>query len=500
MMERINTSPKVIQDIDVQSSQLCSYDCKMNKVDILVNRDSNADQLEHQGAGGRQPGGPASRKFFIDCGGNVASSVVLFRETYPDAEDFYIYSFELDARLCPYFAGYTNHTLYCPVAVSNVTGELTAYAEAAWYPGKYVNGEDKQWGGGSLFVSKNESTRQDGGERMLSYREKIPAIDLSLWLQEHFNQEDYVILKLDVEGAEYQILRKMLTDGTIHLVDKLYGEYHNDQPTGNSDRERLQIKADLKAKGYHMLRWIGERKTYHDFEFLHPPKVLDPKIAPMAGGPIISKCGQTGHDRNQVAIVISIGMGQKMARRVVAALKAHTKNIPCTLFVYGDFVEQFPEQVKDWSNYCNIGIRGHGPHLDTVWRNLNYYYSRMSVVSAVLRLKRIGIEPIYLFPPALTNHTVTIAKKYGIWLVQPNVQFPPRTEPMLSEESYYNFRDVERVPKALRIIHERLSRDQGGIISLDTDVFDSYMISVFLFDYLFENSGFNLVDLKQCYD
>jgi len=38
--------------------------------------------------------------------------------------------------------------------------------------------------------------------------------------------EDYLCLKVDVEGAEYEIFPKMLRDGTISLVDELYAEFH----------------------------------------------------------------------------------------------------------------------------------------------------------------------------------------------------------------------------------------------------------------------------------
>ncbi|XP_070580590.1 uncharacterized protein [Ptychodera flava] len=505
--ENITNSPVVRQQIDINSNQLCACQCNGNemkeqdlqaKPEGFVAKNDNGVNKGNDVILGKRFRKP--RKFFIDCGGNVASSVVLFKETYPDAADFYIHSFELDDRLCPYFAPFKNHTLHCPVAVSNVTGEITAYAEAAWFPGKSVGGEDKQWGGGSIFVSKNESVRKDGGERMLSYRKKVPAVDLSSWLREHVTQEDYLILKLDVEGAEYGILRKMLTEGTIQLVDKLYGEYHSDQPTGADDKEKSQIKADLKVKKQSMLRWIGERKTYHDFEFLHPTKVLESRYAPNAANVVISKCGMTSRDRNQVAIVIEVGMNKKPAIWLIETIRAYKKKFPCTIFVYGDFATQYPQLVRDWSIDFDIGVRGSSPQLEHIWENLNYYYTRMSIIGGAMRLSEIGMEPVFILPQRQSNHTVRIAQKHGYWVVDPNASFPPRKGTQFTEENYFKYRDVERVPRALRSISDALLRDQGGIISLDADLFDSYMISVFLLDYLFENSQFQLVGLKDCYD
>ena len=54
----------------------------------------------------------------------------------------------------------------------------------------------------------------------MGVRPTIPVIDLSAWIKSHLTIEDYVIFKLDVEGAEYDILRKMLKDGTFEWIDK----------------------------------------------------------------------------------------------------------------------------------------------------------------------------------------------------------------------------------------------------------------------------------------
>ena len=48
----------------------------------------------------------------------------------------------------------------------------------------------------------------------------MPTIDLSEWIKKHTTKDDYVILKLDVEGAEFGILDKMLEDGTFEWIDK----------------------------------------------------------------------------------------------------------------------------------------------------------------------------------------------------------------------------------------------------------------------------------------
>ncbi len=56
---------------------------------------------------------------------------------------------------------------------------------------------------------------------------EVPCFDLSRWIRDSFELTDEIILKLDVEGAEYAILDKLIRDGTIKYVNILCGELHD---------------------------------------------------------------------------------------------------------------------------------------------------------------------------------------------------------------------------------------------------------------------------------
>jgi FkbM family methyltransferase len=62
----------------------------------------------------------------------------------------------------------------------------------------------------------------------------IPCIDFSLWLLRMFGLADDVTVKMDIEGAEYDILEKMMADRSILLVRKLICEWHYDRFPGIS--------------------------------------------------------------------------------------------------------------------------------------------------------------------------------------------------------------------------------------------------------------------------
>ncbi|XP_019647522.1 PREDICTED: uncharacterized protein LOC109487863 [Branchiostoma belcheri] len=438
------------------------------------------------------------RKFFLDCGANVASSVQLFRETYPNGHEYVIHSFELDERLAPYFAPYPDHVLHCPVAVSDNDGTMTAFSESAWAPDKGKNNnKDMQWGGGTLYVDEKEKKdTASGGIRKLSHRKTVPTVDLSQWIQRNFAIDDHIIFKLDVEGAEYTILKKMLQEDTFRWIDKFYGEFHPGQPTGWSKEQKSKLMEDLKKNKIKQESWAAETQTYGDMDKLHTSKV--PAETPGTAGNVYTSCGPSNSSvPARVALVVQVGMNAKMAHRLIDTIQAHTSHIPLSLFVHGDFAELFPDMVLHWSINHTIGVREGHPyppgHFDMVHPN----WIRTNLIMSVLRLQELDIQPAYYLPVKVNDQMKDVAKKTDLRIVQPTVAFPPASGTLLTYDNYYRFRDVERVPKALRIISSALGKT-GGILVLDSDHPDSYMNSVFLLDYLVENSGFQLVRIEDC--
>lgn len=54
-----------------------------------------------------------------------------------------------------------------------------------------------------------------------------PVVDFVSWLTANFRQEDYVIVKMDIEGAEFEVLMTLLNSGFGCLVDVLAWECHD---------------------------------------------------------------------------------------------------------------------------------------------------------------------------------------------------------------------------------------------------------------------------------
>ncbi|XP_066283493.1 uncharacterized protein [Branchiostoma lanceolatum] len=378
---------------------------------------------------------------------------------------------------------------------------MTAYTEATWYPGRALKrGVDMQWGGGSLFVSGREKMRKGtGGQRLFSYRHTVRTIDLSKWIRENTNQEDYVIFKLDVEGAEFGILKKMLADGTFKWVDKYYGEFHLNQAVkGWSKVSKKNLIQHMKNKGIasSMASWSAETRQYNDLDELHPPSQV-PIDTPGEPGSVYSSCPVSPSQTPRLTLAVQVGMNAKAARKLVATMAAHPGSIPLTLFVYGDFVELFPDLVRDWARNFTIGMRENQPFPLGHFILQKYRWIRYSLVSSIERHRDAGLHPAYYLPDNVTDTIIQASKSRGLRLVQPMARFPPTEGTLLTAENYYSYRDVERVPKAERIISEQLG-DRGGILCLDSDHPDSYMISVFLLDYLVQKSNYEILSMDKC--
>jgi len=71
--------------------------------------------------------------------------------------------------------------------------------------------------GSSVYKTKKRVSRKSVTKQ---------TVDLSRFIRDTVSDDDYLILKMDIEGAEYEVLLKMIKDGTLKMVDELIVEFH----------------------------------------------------------------------------------------------------------------------------------------------------------------------------------------------------------------------------------------------------------------------------------
>jgi FkbM family methyltransferase len=78
---------------------------------------------------------------------------------------------------------------------------------------------------------------------------EVECIDLSEFIRENYSKTDHIVMKLDVEGAEYPILEKMIADGTIEYLNEVYIEWHQRlMKTPQNEREIIEKMQSLNIK------------------------------------------------------------------------------------------------------------------------------------------------------------------------------------------------------------------------------------------------------------
>ena len=147
-------------------------------------------------------------KYFIDAGANNSCSARLFRAKYDKYMEYYIYSFEVDPRFVNCFKGIPNLT-FINKAVWVEDGEALFYLDY-----------DPSMAGGSLIKEK-KSGKLDKQHPII-----VETIDFSKWVLSTFSSADEIILKMDIEGAEYPVLEKMINSGSFDYIKELWIEWH----------------------------------------------------------------------------------------------------------------------------------------------------------------------------------------------------------------------------------------------------------------------------------
>jgi len=188
------------------------------------------------------------RKVFIDGGANVGQSIEAFCNHYPNAEEYEIHSFE---------ASQDDMNILKPLnRVANefrdrVKG-IDVHNKAIWVHDGEVTFCDS--GNESSFVWPVDMSKSTiaGSNKYCEKGQKnvnVECVDISNWIKSNFSKEDHIVLKLDIEGGEYDVIPKMLEAGALEYVDKLFCEIHGIKCHYTFDQSMSLINIANEATG-----------------------------------------------------------------------------------------------------------------------------------------------------------------------------------------------------------------------------------------------------------
>lgn len=200
-----------------------------------------------------------SRYIFIDLGAYNGDSIKEFMdlskandstrffqsppELPVEASEFEIYAFEPNPKFFPDLAKLAEQ--YNIVEVHNAA----AWTDEGIHDFAIDPSPDLPYGS-TLMKSKKELwSKAEKSDSIV----KLHTIDFSEWIKQF--KDDYVIVKSDIEGAEFPVLEKMLKDGTHKIMDQLWCEFHPnklvDYTTDYKDDLVARLRKDIKVEEWH---------------------------------------------------------------------------------------------------------------------------------------------------------------------------------------------------------------------------------------------------------
>lgn len=111
-------------------------------------------------------------------------------------------------------------------------GPEDSFFEMKWHSSNYMNG-----GGNVLGV--------DYGSPKHVFH--VPVIDLSKWIIENFSKNDYIYVKMDIEGMEFLLVKALIESGALDYVDEMDIEWHGRFDVPGKEWEQ-QLKETILRK------------------------------------------------------------------------------------------------------------------------------------------------------------------------------------------------------------------------------------------------------------
>jgi len=201
----------------------------------------------------------AHRKFYVDIGANNGDSITSFLG-YPKPNGFgnmepegagggwTVWAFEMNPRHVPSLQEMQKRMLELGAAAGI---ELYAPAALSVAEGSVEFRHDRLGDlEGAMSIVKDALSADNGPP------EVVPAMDLvQMFRAAGVSEADRVIIKLDVEGAEYEIIRHWARTGLLLLIDDLHVEFHASNPQIFG---REGPAHDIAARKESAIRWLLE--------------------------------------------------------------------------------------------------------------------------------------------------------------------------------------------------------------------------------------------------
>ena len=83
---------------------------------------------------------------------------------------------------------------------------------------------------------------------------KVESVDICSILKK-FSNDDYIVVKLDIEGSEYEVCRKLLETEDIVKINTMFVEWHVNIVGSESHESTNELKNRIRSYGVELHDW-----------------------------------------------------------------------------------------------------------------------------------------------------------------------------------------------------------------------------------------------------
>ena len=166
------------------------------------------------------------KQIFLDGGTHYGQGLQQFIQMYNITPEWTIHTFEANPVTHTHFLEKNTNLLqdfninHYNKALSNKNGIVTIHQETP-------PNEDNS-GMGSSIISLDKWNPWDGTLREnFKTSSEVECINLSEFILNNFSKEDFIVVKLDIEGSEYDVLESLIETEAIFYINDLYVEFHS---------------------------------------------------------------------------------------------------------------------------------------------------------------------------------------------------------------------------------------------------------------------------------
>jgi FkbM family methyltransferase len=175
------------------------------------------------------------KKVFLDCGTNLCQGLNQISNENKIDENWIVYSFDANPDVFNYIdrnkhsnVNFINEAVWIESCERFLNQEILDVVTKEHI--ESLNGDkflDAKVGGSTNIMGDdyNWGSWIDNNKKLINSL-KVKCFDFSSFIRDNFSKEDYIVVKLDIEGAEYEVMDKLISDGTIDYIDSIYVEWH----------------------------------------------------------------------------------------------------------------------------------------------------------------------------------------------------------------------------------------------------------------------------------